>query len=264
MRLSLTTAAIVLRVRPYGESDKIVCFLTEDHGKITGIAKGAKNSRRRFVNSLEPFAQVCLRYEDRPHGSLVFLLSAELSYVYKALAQSLEKLSYASYIVEITDGLLAEREESRAVYAHLKDGLCYLEQQEPSLRFITAYELRLLGLSGYQPVLDRCKSCNAEIEEKANDTWYFSAREGGVLCTHCSGARRELVPLGVNAVKMLTQLQHQSTLPETPVLLPARVVHEIRSTISSFIQYHVEREIKSAPFLRGYAIKSGLNGPMNT
>src|ERR1700675_2473168 len=47
--------AIVLRSRPYGESDKIVSFLTADAGKLTGIAKGAKNSRGGFANSLHPF-----------------------------------------------------------------------------------------------------------------------------------------------------------------------------------------------------------------
>ena len=65
MRSSQTTAAIVLRHRPYGESDKIVSFLTEDFGKLTGIAKGAMRSRQRFVNSLEPFSLVNLRFHDR-------------------------------------------------------------------------------------------------------------------------------------------------------------------------------------------------------
>jgi DNA repair protein RecO (recombination protein O) len=252
MRLSLITPAIVLRVRPFGESDKIVSFLTEKHGKITGIAKGAKYSRKRFVNSLEPFAQVTLRYEDRLHGNLAFLLSAELAFIYKELTLSLERISYASYLVEITDGLIAERDENHSIFEHLKDGLCHLEQQGPSLRFVTAYELRLLRLTGYQPVLDRCKTCGAEIREQAGERWYFSAMDGGVLCAYCSGARRELVPLGANAVKMLTHLQEGQNLPDSPVLLSARVVHEIRATVSSFIQYHVDREIKSAPFLRGF------------
>ena len=49
---SRTSRAVVLRWRSYGESDKIATLLTEDAGKLTGIAKGAKNSRRRFANSL--------------------------------------------------------------------------------------------------------------------------------------------------------------------------------------------------------------------
>ena len=56
------TPAIVLRSRAHGESDKIVTFLTRDWGKVTGIAKGAKRSRHRFVNVLEAFTQVQLRF----------------------------------------------------------------------------------------------------------------------------------------------------------------------------------------------------------
>jgi len=67
MRLSHVTPAIVLRTRPFGESDKIVSLLTENFGKMTGIAKGALRSRRRFVNSLEPFSLVNLRFQERVH-----------------------------------------------------------------------------------------------------------------------------------------------------------------------------------------------------
>src|SRR2546425_1402449 len=111
MRLSHVTPAIVLRARPYGESDKIVSFLTENYGKITGIAKGAKRSRKRFANSLEPFSLIDLRFQDRPHSNLVFILAADLLLGFKNLVAALEKISLASYMVEITDGLIGEREE---------------------------------------------------------------------------------------------------------------------------------------------------------
>jgi DNA repair protein RecO (recombination protein O) len=149
--------------------------------------------------------------------------------------------------------LIAEREENRAIFTHLKEGLCHLEQQGPSLRFVTSYELKVLRLAGYQPVLDRCKACGAEIQEQGGARWYFSSVDGGVFCGSCAGGRRELVPLGANAAKMLTLLQKDESPPVSPVLLSARVVHEMRATVSSFIQYHVNREIRSAPFLRGYS-----------
>ena len=72
MPAPLTTPAIVLRSWSFGESDKIVSFLTESHGKLTGIAKGAKRSRKRFANSLEPFSLVNLRFLDAPPVSFSF------------------------------------------------------------------------------------------------------------------------------------------------------------------------------------------------
>jgi DNA repair protein RecO (recombination protein O) len=55
-----TTHAIVIRVSNYGESDKIVTFFTRDFGKIKGIAKGARRSRKRFQNALDLFSHLRL------------------------------------------------------------------------------------------------------------------------------------------------------------------------------------------------------------
>ena len=43
-----TTDALILRTYKLGESDRIVVFLTRDRGKKRGVAKNARQSRRRF------------------------------------------------------------------------------------------------------------------------------------------------------------------------------------------------------------------------
>ena len=253
MRTCLITPAIVLRAKPYGESDRIVSFLTEMHGKITGIAKGAKRSRKRFVNSLEPFSLVNLRFYERPQGNLVFILSSDLLSNFPKLVTSLDTISFASYLVEITDGLVGEGQEDRLVFQHLKNGLRYLNESDASLRFLTSFELKLLNLVGYQPVLDRCKRCAKDRRDHPSSRWHFSPRDGGILCEPCSRLRKETLPLGAAAVEVLTDLQakYSSTLARRS--LPSSVVSEIRSVVMRFIQYHMEREIKSAPFLYRFA-----------
>src|SRR5262245_59880701 len=85
----LVTPALVLRTRSYGESDRIVTFITEQHGKVTGIAKGAKNSRRRFAGTLEPFVRVRLVFRQRPASDLAFLLRCELIGVLREFTRDL-------------------------------------------------------------------------------------------------------------------------------------------------------------------------------
>src|SRR5215475_8389966 len=98
MREELTTA-IVLRTRTYGESDKIVTFLTRDWGKVTGIAKGAKRSRRRFVNVLEPFTHVQLRFRPSRANDLAFILGCDLIRSFRAPGRDLQRYALASYLV---------------------------------------------------------------------------------------------------------------------------------------------------------------------
>src|SRR5689334_18160524 len=86
----VATPALVLRTRPYGESDRIVTLLTEQHGKVTGIAKGAKNSRRRFAGTLEPFVRIVAVFQHRSTSDLVFLLRCELLGVWRAFTRDLD------------------------------------------------------------------------------------------------------------------------------------------------------------------------------
>jgi DNA repair protein RecO (recombination protein O) len=254
MRASYATPAIVLRARPFGESDRIVSFLTADYGKITGIAKGAMRSRKRFANSLEPFALINLSFQDRSQSNLVFILTADLVLGYRQLATSLERISHAAYLVEITEGLIGEREENIAIYQHLKGGLHYLEQHGTSLRFLTSFELKLLRLVGYQPGWENCKRCGDERLAHVTDQWHFSLAEGGILCDSCAHARRESLPLSTRAVEILKMLQSDPDELPAAVSLPFSVIAEMRTVMLRFIQFHMDREIKSARFLHQFSV----------
>ena len=252
MPASQITPALVLRTRPFGESDKIVSLLTQNLGKITGIAKGAKRSRRRFANSLEPFSLINLQVQEYPNRSLAFIASAELLLSFTRVVGSLMKISYASYIVEITEGLIAEREENVLIFNHLRDALTYLDQNEPSLRFLTSFELILLGLAGYQPFFDRCKFCgNGHHQSTAR--WHFSFKDGGILCDGCARTKKDTLLLGAPALAVLKHLQGEHSLITSSISLPSSVISEIRFLVSQLIQFHMEREIKSAPFLHQFA-----------
>ena len=73
------TQAIVLTVRDYGEADLLVTFLTPGRGRLTGIAKHARKSRRRFAHCLEPLSRVVFFLSTRsPRGSGV--LAEKVSY----------------------------------------------------------------------------------------------------------------------------------------------------------------------------------------
>ncbi len=254
MRLTVTTPAIVLRSWPYGESDKIVCLLTETHGKITGIAKGAKRSRIRFANSLEPFSFVNLRFQDRHNGGLVFILAAELTFAFKNLGNSLEKITLASYLVEITDGLTGDRDENSQIYLHLKNGLLLINRDGvPPSEFLPSFELELLRLAGYQPALDSCKRCSVNHRDTLRVRWHFSPAEGGIFCEHCVKPNKEIFPLGTATLAAMAKLQNHNLVEKVYGLadepLPRTVLNEVRFITQRFLQFHIDREIKSATFL---------------
>ena len=116
MPLEESTPAIVLRARDYSESDRIVTLLTENFGKLAGIAKGAKASRRRFERKLEPFSQVILYFRRRPHGQLVFITRAEPGDApADRLEDDLRKIALGSYLLELADARRPSRAQQRDV-----------------------------------------------------------------------------------------------------------------------------------------------------
>ncbi|HEV8344414.1 MAG TPA: DNA repair protein RecO [Candidatus Binatia bacterium] len=248
------TPAIVLRSWPFGESDKIVSFFTEGYGKVNGIAKGAKRSRKRFVNTLEPFSLVNLSFRDRSNRGLAFVHACDLVRPFRHLITSLEKIAYASYIVEITEGLSGEREENRALFEHLREGLVFLEEGEPTFSFLTFFELRLLRLAGYQPTLQQCRRCLKVWASGTRTRWYFSSRDGGILCESCATLRKEILPVSVDALHVLKELEKSSPAASQCVSCPEVVLKESLTVLLKFIQSLMNRELKSAPFLESFSL----------
>ena len=79
--------------RAYGESDLIAVLLTEDYGKLSGIARGARRSRRRFSGpALEPLHEIELRFKRRAHSELVFLHESRVVESYDGIAANVGRV----------------------------------------------------------------------------------------------------------------------------------------------------------------------------
>lgn len=182
------TPAVVVRTRAFGESDKIVTFLTRDLGKIAGIAKGARRSKRRFVNVLEPFTHVDVTLRIRPGHDLAFVNACVLRDAPISLARDLMKFAYASYVLELTDRMVREREAGPETYELVRDAIALLEHGDAEPGVLRAFELHLLRLTGYEPELDRCRRCATAVS--AGTTMYVHPARGGVLCARCRGEGR--------------------------------------------------------------------------
>jgi hypothetical protein len=83
--------------------------------------------------------------------------------------------------------------------------------------------------------------------------WYFCPAEGGILCGVCAQSRKEILPLGAAALAALIKLQEEKREERINGLgggsLPVAVLKEIRFLIQRFLQFHMEREIRSAAFI---------------
>jgi DNA repair protein RecO (recombination protein O) len=260
------TPAIVLRTRAYAESDKIVTFLSRDWGKLTGIAKGAKRSRRRFVNVLEPFTHVQLRFRPSRSEDLMFILGCELIQAFRRPSADLERFALASYVVELADVMVAGREAGQEMYDLVLTGLSTLEDETNlSPIFSSLFALHILGHAGYAPDLTTCQQCGTILaeefaEESAEDApvLSFSSHLGGLLCQNCHGQGGTILQLSPQTVSILRRYQDIPTQIQTPlsVDMPARARNEMRALVTRLLSRHLSRPLKSVAFLEQAGIQT--------
>jgi DNA repair protein RecO (recombination protein O) len=146
-----TAEALILRTYALGESDRIVVFLTRDRGKRRGVAKNARQSRRRFGGALEPMTYGRVGYVERERRELVFVNYVEPIRSPLAAADG-EALGYVGYFAELIDEWAPDGDPNETLFrlgASMVDALAAGVPVEPLARYFEFWLLRLQGV--YQP-----------------------------------------------------------------------------------------------------------------
>ncbi|MGH7906576.1 MAG: DNA repair protein RecO [Candidatus Binataceae bacterium] len=242
-----STPAIVLRARDYSESDRIVTLLTRDMGKLGGIAKGAKASRRRFERKLEPFSHVMLYFRRRPHGQLVFITRAEAAALAPiTLDGDLTRIALGIYMLELCDAFASEEAEASAAYHLLLDALLAVSQIRPSTSLRRAFELKILSWAGFGLDFERCRRCSALCG--ATDTrLFFVIAHGGIVCARC----RQNVPEGAYPMSAASAaaLARLRALPFHTAAEAESGGNDAALALSRFIGSVLDRRLRSVEFL---------------
>lgn len=242
------TPAFVLHFLNYGESDRIVTFFTRDFGKVKGIAKGARRSKKRFSNAIEPFAYSMLFFSRRDENSLAIIENSDVMGHYPAIRADLERTMTATYMIELVDRFTVEGKRTPGIFTLLEDFLELLEEGngvEETTRF---FELRLLTLSGYEPTLERCIVCGTPLDETGSIL--FDAVRGGIRCSRCDrGNDQNGIPVSPGTIKTLMMGRRMEPDRIGRLVLSENALGESSRLLRHFIRHILGREPKSLQVL---------------
>ncbi len=203
------TSAIVLDCRDHGESDKIVTFFCPEAGRFTGIAKGAKRSKRRFVNKLELFSLLHITYTLPRQDGLAFIAAAELESSFLQLRKKVELYNAATVIREFILMGVREKECDSRVFTLLHWALRSLDKNHPHLPVIAIFLIRFFDYIGYRPDLQCCHHCGLGVSSQMRFSFNYTI--GGLVCETCAAhGHQTVVPLAFGTIRLLTDIQ---TLP---------------------------------------------------
>src|SRR5205814_2878105 len=147
--------AIVLRTYPLRESDLLVTLFTRLEGKVKGVARAAKKSKRRFGGALEPLTYVRAFYDERERQELVRLDSCEVLESPMASEVTYARAVALGHIAELLDELLPDHEANDAIFRLTLSVLHALTGPDIWMP-ITYFELWMTRLVGFLPELNEC------------------------------------------------------------------------------------------------------------
>ena len=186
--MHISTQGLVLREVNYKESDKLLTVLTAEGGKRTVKARGC----RRKGSPLAAAAQLTLN-------------EAESLQQFWRVRSDLERLSLASYFAEVMEAVAVEGRPDPPALSLILNSLYALDRLNRPLELVkAAFELKLMCLEGYEPLLDACAVCGAPEPEPP----LFHLNEGVLCCAACRAEAGEgaAVPLEGGALAAMRHI----------------------------------------------------------
>jgi DNA repair protein RecO (recombination protein O) len=232
---------VVLRTQKLGEADRIVTLLTRHSGRVRAVGKGVRRTKSKFGSRLEPFTHVDVQlYAGR---SLDVVTQVEtLTPFGAALSADYPRYTAGTAMLETAERFTAEEKEPAVQqYLLLVGGLRALTagEHDPGL-VLDAYLLRSLAVAGYAPSFDACARCGAAGPHRA-----FSIQGGGSVCPDCrtpGSASPDVTTLDLLSA-LLTGDWPAADAAE------ARARREGTGLVAAYLQWHLERGLRSLPLV---------------
>lgn len=238
------TEGIVLKGYDYGESDRILTFITPHQGKLRAVAKGVRKTKSRMSGHLDLFTRSSVFLARGRQLDIV--TQAETVDTFRGLREDLWRSSYAHYVAELLDGFSAEALPNYPLYALSIQTFRRLATSAHCDLVVRAFELQLLGHTGYRPQLHRCLGCDSPIEPEGNR---FSVKLGGILCPACAGLDAAAPPVSPRSLKALRNLQvNEQAMLDLPEL-DEELRREVSDRLTEYIAYRLEARPRSLAFL---------------
>lgn len=241
--------AIILRSVKTKEADRVLTLYTKQLGKKRAMAYGVDKPTSRKRGAVQPFSYSRLML--RRGRELDSVSQGEGMDLFPSLRQSLEGLAAANYLSELVDAFSPDEDPNPAIFDLLLETFALLGGKEASIA-VWAFEMKLIALLGYQPGLDQCVCCGSPLQ---GDKVCFLPEQGGVVCVPCRNPAGTDLQIHRGTLQTLKALLGWETDRIGCLRIDRACGQEVKRVIRGFIQYHLEKNIKSSKFidfLNGY------------
>lgn len=238
---TIKTRGVVLKTQDYKENDKLVWIFTEDLGKISVLAKGARKNKNKNFSLTLPFCfGEFVVYKGK---SLYTLNEGRIIESFQNILNDYDTLIYGSYFLELID-IACEEETYLNLFKDLVSSLYLIKSKAIDLEILArTFELKLLKATGYGLHLQNCAIC----DKKINSSNFLSFQFFGAVCDECSKFNGTHISIGTyNVLKFINSMDLEKI---SRISINEITKKEIFKIITNFIFLNYTRRPKSLAML---------------
>ncbi|MBS1716271.1 MAG: DNA repair protein RecO [Armatimonadetes bacterium] len=191
----------MLRRRQLGEHDRALAILTLEEGRMEAIARGARKAGSRLTGISEPLfrARMTLVRTKKNY----YVTQAQPLQSFRKLREDYERLSFALAVTELFAEVLPEHHAEPTAYDLLLKTMEALETHEKPYCVSCWCQMKLMQITGYQPVLGESVVTGEPIRQ-ANAL--VSPEAGGYLEPDNAGQYRDKFLVKAEVLNILSKL----------------------------------------------------------
>ena len=242
----IVTNGIVLRETETKEADKILTLLTQDHGKISVIARGVRRKGCKYAACAQPLAYS--EWTLYQKGDWYYANEGSSMELFNGLRTDLDAMALGFYFAELTEAVTTEEAPAPELLRHLLNGLYALSTlRKPGVLVKPAFELRLLCLAGYEPLADGCAYCGNLDPEKP----LLDVVQGVLHCQTCGGQEHSLsMPLCKSSLAALRHVLYGDPKRLYSFTLGEDALRRLSGAAEAFVAAQLERGFRTLDFYK--------------
>lgn len=231
---------IVIGETNYSESSKILRVFTKDYGIISIMSKGCRNlkSKLRGVSSKLVYASFQFNYKE---NGISTLISADVIDTLRNVLMDIEKISYASYLLDLTEQVFKHSYDNE-IYDILITTIKKINEGYSYETLTCIYELKLLDYLGIRPNVDECSICG-----NTKNIITISTRDGGYVCSNCYKNGKIYSNKTIQLIRMFFYIDLDKV---TKLDIKKETLKEINEFITEYYDEYSGLYLKSKSFLK--------------
>ena len=229
----ITSEAIVLKKIDYGETSLICTIFTKKAGKVTIIAKGAKNKKSSIKHILEPFNILNLSFYYKEKRNIQILKEALIEENFMHIRENYNKIVYGLIFTEYINRVTKYDYYDPIAFKLIKSTFFKLNNSNIDNKLLYIFFCyQLINIQGFMINHFHCSNCSNKLQESV-----FDPICGFLCCKQCQpNGKFYFSSHLVHNLELISKI-HLKNLEQ--ISLNTGKLNELKIFLDLYIKFHI-------------------------